>query len=254
MSIKVTPPDNIRLAKKPAIQKRLLEAMQQRNVSITNLAYALDLSKASVSEWLRGGGLSMQNLAAIALELNVSIDWLLMGKGTMDLFGSIHPTEEEMELVYHLRQTGPSTFDTFFRMISNIAKPIMGEDPVNQILTLDMLEQSRMALCVISHDGHIVDLNDAFLQVLGDNLDKTTDVIGTHFAEWITEEDIANAVIMMQTSYTRGYSTNFSCRIMRKQSSPTANTKPFMDIIVTSLYNGTEEKGYYQCIVFPLDT
>ncbi|HSC76347.1 MAG TPA: helix-turn-helix domain-containing protein [Pseudomonadales bacterium] len=241
------------IKKNPDVKKRLLEAMHHRGVSITNLAYALGLSKSSVSEWLRGGGLSMNSLAAIALELNISIDWLLMGKGKMDLFGAVHPTEEEMELVYMLRTVGPSTIDIFFNMITNIAKPILGDDPVSQILALDMFEQSRMALCVLSHDGFILDLNEICLRMLGDNIDKHTAVIGTHFMEWLTDEDVPNAMRRIQTGFATGYNTNFNCRIKRKQSLSVINSKPFIDVIINSVFYGSTDEGYFQCIAFPLD-
>lgn len=238
-----------------AIHSRLQEAMQIRNISITNLSYALGVSKASVSEWLRGGGLSINNLAAIALEMNISVNWLLMGKGSMNLFGPIHPTAEEMELIYHTRRASETVSDAFFNMISNIAKPVLGDDPLNQLLAIEMLEQSGMALVIVDNKGIVTDVNDACLGLFGDNLDKTADVIGTHFSAWLEEDDIAKAMTLKKTSFERGHNTNFTCRLKRKLPAHhfDVNFQPYIDVTLNSLYCGTKENGDYHCIVFPLE-
>ena len=234
------------------VQQRLQYAMQARGVTATNLAYALGVSKSSVSDWLKGGGLTLNNITAIAVELNLSLDWLLHGKGSMDLFGPIHPSKDEMQLIQQLRNAGPTVFEAFFNMLGNMAKPMLGDDPVSQILALEMLEKSRMPMTVINHKGFIIDINEICMALLGDQLDKQKDVVGSHFANWIHEDDIKLAYQHMHDGMRNGHSTNFSCQL-RRRTAKHATNESLLQIIVSAIYHGTEHCGHFQCVIFPLD-
>ncbi|MDD7910970.1 helix-turn-helix transcriptional regulator [Pseudovibrio exalbescens] len=47
-----------------------------------SLASALNVDVSTVSRWLRGGKVSVEHLIALSELLNVSLDWLLLGRGT----------------------------------------------------------------------------------------------------------------------------------------------------------------------------
>lgn len=231
------------------ISQRLQKAMREREITATNLAYTLGVSKSSVSDWLKGGGLTLNNVASIAVELNLSLDWLLLGKGSMDLFGPLHPTLIEMQLVNQLRSGGRLSFDTFFTLMQNMARPLLGDDPVKQIHALEMLEKSRTAMAVVHHNGVILDVNEPCLALLGDNLDKNTDVIGTCYMKWLAEEHVAAALLHTELTVLEGRNTHFPSRLQRKQQ----HGKPYQDIIISTVSHGTPGEGYFECVVFPID-
>lgn len=236
-----------------SVSRRLQVAMQARNITATKLAYALGISKSSVSDWLKGGGLNIQNAAAMALELNLSLDWLLLGKGGMDLFGPIHPTADEMLLVRQLRDAGQSAFASFFSMLENLARPALGDDPLSQVVALEMLEKSRMPMVIIGHEGLILDANDSCIEILGDDLDKRRDVLGTHFAAWLAKDDIETAYRHLPEGMNEGHSTNFSCDIRRRSGIGTLLEQTQASVIISAVYHGNAQAGHFHCVLFPTD-
>lgn len=231
---------------------RLAMAMDLRSTSITALSYSLGVSKSSVSEWLRGGRLTIQNAISVSLELNISLDWLTTGKGAMDLFGPVHPTMTEMHIIQHLRRSGDHAFDALYKLLSNMARPVLGDNPVEQILALDMLEQSRTAIAIISHTGFVMEVNEAYLDLLGEQRDTVNQVIGSHFTQWLPEEDAQRAAIHMKTNQIDGYCSNFNCRIQRKNPSNQPAANSYVDVIISYIFCSSPQSGHYQCLVYPV--
>ncbi|WP_275531687.1 helix-turn-helix domain-containing protein [Ensifer aridi] len=64
---------------------RLEIALNARGIK-KQMAFAaqLGVDDSLVSRWLRGNGLSMQNAIRVCEVLDVSLDWLLLGRGTID--------------------------------------------------------------------------------------------------------------------------------------------------------------------------
>ncbi len=79
--------------------KRIREAIALKNVRKSQaLAAELDVSAAAVSRWQSGGPVSLESACALAERLDVSLDWLLLGRGTMDLhrYDAVSPAELHM--------------------------------------------------------------------------------------------------------------------------------------------------------------
>ncbi|MBY5412952.1 helix-turn-helix transcriptional regulator [Rhizobium leguminosarum] len=76
----------------PARGKRIREAISRgkfRKVhalaaELNVSAAELNVSVAAVSRWQNGGHTSLESACALARLLDVSLDWLLLGRGTMD--------------------------------------------------------------------------------------------------------------------------------------------------------------------------
>ena len=65
---------------------RISEAMARRDMSkLYAVAVALNVTEGAVSRWRSGGKINLENTIALCELLDISSDWLLMGRGTMDM-------------------------------------------------------------------------------------------------------------------------------------------------------------------------
>ena len=48
------------------------------------LAVAMTVSESAVSRWRGGGPINLENAIGLSIALDVSLDWLLLGRGEMD--------------------------------------------------------------------------------------------------------------------------------------------------------------------------
>ncbi|WP_281286202.1 helix-turn-helix domain-containing protein [Marilutibacter aestuarii] len=66
--------------------RRIRTAMARRGVGKhCVLATALDVTEGAVSRWCQGGPMSLANAIALCEYLDVSADWLLLGRGEMEV-------------------------------------------------------------------------------------------------------------------------------------------------------------------------
>ena len=71
---------------------RICEAMEQRNLSkLYAVAVALDVTESAVCRWRKNGRITVENIIALCELLDVSTDWLLLGRGTMDMHRNVQP-------------------------------------------------------------------------------------------------------------------------------------------------------------------
>lgn len=92
--------------------ERIRNAMAARNIKKTHaLAAELNVSVAAVSRWQNGGQISLQSACALAEKLDVSLDWLLLGRGTIDWHKNNHISQSELHWILRLR-THPQKIKT----------------------------------------------------------------------------------------------------------------------------------------------
>lgn len=66
--------------------------MARRDLSkLYALAVALNVTEGAVSRWRSGGKITLENTIALCEFLDISSDWLLMGRGTMDMHRIAQP-------------------------------------------------------------------------------------------------------------------------------------------------------------------
>ena len=63
------------------------------------LAMDLDVHESAISRWRKGGPMSLEHAGRISEVLNISLDWLVLGRGEMDAHKTDHLAREEYELV-----------------------------------------------------------------------------------------------------------------------------------------------------------
>jgi transcriptional regulator with XRE-family HTH domain len=80
--------------------ERLMAAMKARRIpKLSVLAAALNVSESAVSRWRRNGPMTVDNVEAVCRFLDISADWLLLGRGSMDLAdGCDHARGQEWAL------------------------------------------------------------------------------------------------------------------------------------------------------------
>jgi transcriptional regulator with XRE-family HTH domain len=100
--------EEIKLAHDHSRGKRIRKAMHQRNIRKTHaLAAELEVSVAAVSRWQNGGHVSLQSACVLAETLDVSLDWLLLGRGTMDWHRINTVSQAELQWILSLRSRPP---------------------------------------------------------------------------------------------------------------------------------------------------
>ncbi len=66
--------------------QRFETALRRRNVpKLYVLALEVGVDQSAISRWKQGKSISMVNAVRLCEELDVSLDWLMMGRGTIDL-------------------------------------------------------------------------------------------------------------------------------------------------------------------------
>jgi len=64
---------------------RIKEALNARRIRKQHaLARALNVHESAITRWKEDGNMSLQNAIALCEELDISADWLLLGRGAMD--------------------------------------------------------------------------------------------------------------------------------------------------------------------------
>jgi transcriptional regulator with XRE-family HTH domain len=103
--------------------RRLKMAMERRGYrKATALAAALNISPAAMTKWTQGYTMSIAHACHLAELLNVSLDWLLMGRNSPDWFQPDHLNEVELDLLAKLRERPTRITGLFIRLAAEISK------------------------------------------------------------------------------------------------------------------------------------
>lgn len=64
---------------------RLREALRRRGVrKLYGLALDLGVNQSTISRWTKDGGMSLDHATALCRHLDISLDWLIFGRGGME--------------------------------------------------------------------------------------------------------------------------------------------------------------------------
>ena len=72
-----------------------------------SLAYELGVSEPAISQWKNGKPISLENACELALVLDVSLDWLLLGRCEHDIHKKLPTKTSHTSLVLALEATPP---------------------------------------------------------------------------------------------------------------------------------------------------
>lgn len=78
--------------------ERLRQALAARGVrKQMSLAAELGVDESAISRWQRNQGLSLEHAARLCEALDISLDWLVLGRGDMDFHRSPGPSRAHAE-------------------------------------------------------------------------------------------------------------------------------------------------------------
>ena len=105
----------------PSRGDRLTNALKARRVP-KNYALAVDINvdESAISRWKKDGSISTEHVARLCEVLDVSADWLLLGRGNMDSHKHFSASVAERELITLLRTLPPDSVDYLARFIMSV--------------------------------------------------------------------------------------------------------------------------------------
>ncbi len=87
------------------------------------LALDLDVHESAISRWRKGGSMSLENAARISEVLNISLDWLVLGRGEMDAHTTVGLASEEFELIQIVRRLRSTAVAHLMALLNDLAPP-----------------------------------------------------------------------------------------------------------------------------------
>jgi transcriptional regulator with XRE-family HTH domain len=103
---------------------RLSHAIKGRGISkMMALALDLDVHESAISRWRKGGPMSLENAARISEVLDISLDWLVLGRGEMDAHSAENLASEEFELVQIARKLRRNTLRRLLALLDDMTQP-----------------------------------------------------------------------------------------------------------------------------------
>lgn len=102
---------------------RLSRAIKGRGISkMMALALDLDVHESAISRWRKGGPMSLENAARISEVLDISLDWLVLGRGEMDAHAAERLASEEFELLQIVRRMRRNALLHLLAMLDDLTR------------------------------------------------------------------------------------------------------------------------------------
>lgn len=114
--------------------ERIRQALAARGVRKQQaLAAELQVHESSITRWIENKAISLDNAVALSAALNVSLDWLLLGRGTIDSHvsprvppqGRQPPDDDVLGRI--ATRIGPRSIALLLSMIESIAADVAPE-------------------------------------------------------------------------------------------------------------------------------
>jgi transcriptional regulator with XRE-family HTH domain len=86
------------------------------------IAAELGVSPAALSKWKNGGTMSTEHACKMADLLDVSLDWLLMGRNVPDWMREDQIGAEEIRLLSQLKERSPRIMHLIFELVCEIPR------------------------------------------------------------------------------------------------------------------------------------
>lgn len=100
---------------------RLRQALRRRRVGkLYVLALEVGVNESALTRWKRGDAISTANAVRLCQVLDISLDWLLLGRGTMDLHKSAFASAREEQLLAQLRGLPPNAAASLSDFLSQV--------------------------------------------------------------------------------------------------------------------------------------
>ncbi|MEP3430171.1 MAG: helix-turn-helix transcriptional regulator [Roseibium sp.] len=90
---------------------------------LLSLAEELGVSPGAVSKWRYGQNFSLDNICKFATTLDVSLDWLLLGRGLPDTHEGSDLSDAEQELILLLRARPQRFANILLSLVREVPEP-----------------------------------------------------------------------------------------------------------------------------------
>lgn len=102
--------------------ERLSFALRLRRLpKMTSLAAELGVDESAISRWRRGGAMSLQSAGRLCEALDISLDWLMLGRGEVEGHKQFSITVQEQELLELVRALPPVAGQALRQLLAPIA-------------------------------------------------------------------------------------------------------------------------------------
>lgn len=180
--------------KSAGFKERFNKALSDRGISQASLAAILDVPRSSISNWIKNESIPTDHLVRIALELNISIDWLINGEGPERLLGPQYIAASEKAFIESLRMLGKEITQTYLDLIHQTIAPAYGETPYESIGLARFVDETHIAWGIVGYDGRIELASHGLYELLKLSPEHPGSLIGTPVFQWISEEYMGSAV------------------------------------------------------------
>ncbi|HSC76348.1 MAG TPA: helix-turn-helix transcriptional regulator [Pseudomonadales bacterium] len=180
-------------------------ALEARKLRLSDLAAAVNVSRPAVSGWIRGEQLSVANLMSIAEYLQVSLNWLILDLGPMNIAadGELSATEEN--LIKIVRYFGSEAIRPTLELVKSLVMNKQ-QETVKNIKAYDLVSRTSIPIAVLDKKGHLVFSNIYHNQLLGLDDIRASTLIGAHFTEWVPKIFHRNFRSIIQNTLKNGFS------------------------------------------------
>lgn len=105
----------------PSRGERLTNALKARKVpKHYALAVEIGVDESAISRWKKDGSISTDHVARLCQALDISADWLLLGRGNMDSHKQFSVSAAERQLITPLRTLPPGSADHLARFLASV--------------------------------------------------------------------------------------------------------------------------------------
>ncbi|MEP2707825.1 MAG: helix-turn-helix transcriptional regulator [Roseibium sp.] len=103
--------------------KRIDQAMNEKgHRKAMALAAELSISPAALTKWKQGHAMSLENACSLANVLNVSLDWLVLGRNSPEWLQLNQLNSQEVDLITNLRSRPAHIARLFLALVAEIPK------------------------------------------------------------------------------------------------------------------------------------
>ncbi len=86
------------------------------------LALEMNVDESTISRWQKDGNLSIKNAAKICDHLDISMDWLILGRGCMNQHKKFSATKTEAEVILKTRKIDENLIIHINSLLSSISR------------------------------------------------------------------------------------------------------------------------------------
>jgi transcriptional regulator with XRE-family HTH domain len=102
--------------------ERLSQAIKGRGITkMLPLAADLRVHESAISRWRKDGSMTLDNAVRLSEVLDVSLDWLILGRGDMDRHKGQAPRADETALVDLSHRFQPAALDHLVAFLKSVA-------------------------------------------------------------------------------------------------------------------------------------